>query len=156
MKNDIEKALNLAKITGDRVIVVDRNLRRSFVIISLDEYEKLAVKNPGIVEISDLTEDELLDKINRDIASWRQINQTKKEEANNTDFSKEITEEDDEEVEEDNTYYYSQEEGGENSFKDFSPSFSLKSLEEDIEAGKQINDWNISRSVKKKAAIIEE
>lgn len=156
MKNDIEKALNLAKITGDRVIVVDRDLGRSFVIISLDEYEKLAVKNSGIVKISDLTEDELLDKINRDIASWRQINQTKEEETNNTDFSKEIIEEEDEEVEEDNTYYYSQEDGEENSFKGFSPNFSLKSLEEDIEEGKGVNDWNISRSVKKKATIIEE
>lgn len=156
MKTDIEKALNLAKITGDRVIVVDRDLERSFVIISLDEYEKLAVKNSGIVEISDLTEDELLDKINRDIAFWRQINQTKEEEANNIDFQKEIIEEEDEEVEEDNIYYYSQEDGRENSFKDFSSSFSLKSIEEDIEEGRGINDWNISRSVKKKAATIEE
>jgi len=69
MLSQLEKALNLAKKTGDRLIVFDQlKTDRALVILGLDDYEKLAVKSedkPG------LTEDDLLDTINRNIAAWK-------------------------------------------------------------------------------------
>lgn len=68
MENQLAKAINLARRTGDRLIVFDYNQKNPFVVMSLDEYEKLVV---GHSEVKGLTEDELLDKINRDIAIWK-------------------------------------------------------------------------------------
>jgi len=69
MQNQLQKAINLAKKTGDRLLVFDFKYSDSaYVVMSLDEYEKLAI---GRNEVRNLTEDELLDKINRDIAVWK-------------------------------------------------------------------------------------
>jgi len=69
MQSQLEKALNLAKKTGDRLIVFDQlKTDRALVVLGLDDYEKLAVKSedkPG------LTEADLLDTINRNIAAWK-------------------------------------------------------------------------------------
>lgn len=66
MLAQLQKAINLSKKTGDKIIVVDSaDPRNSFVVMSLDEYEKIVEERSGI---KSLTEDELLDKINRDIA----------------------------------------------------------------------------------------
>ncbi|PIR13027.1 hypothetical protein COV49_03625 [Candidatus Falkowbacteria bacterium CG11_big_fil_rev_8_21_14_0_20_39_10] len=75
MQNQLQKAINLSKKTGDRVIVVDSaGSDSAFVVMGLDEYEKLVL---GKSEVRDLTEDELLDKINRDIAIWKSDNSDK-------------------------------------------------------------------------------
>lgn len=72
MQDKMQKAINLAKKTGDRLIVFDHPRSQSpFVIMPLEEYEKMAV---GQSEVRGLTEDELLDKINRDIAVWKSEN----------------------------------------------------------------------------------
>ncbi|MDO8260972.1 MAG: hypothetical protein Q7T50_05775 [Candidatus Magasanikbacteria bacterium] len=69
MQNQLQKAINLAKKTGDRLIVYDMSQKsEAFVVMNLDEYEKMAT---GRNEVKSLTEDELLDKINRDIAVWK-------------------------------------------------------------------------------------
>jgi hypothetical protein len=69
MLNQLEKALNLAKKTGDRLIVFDQlKTDHALVILGLDDYEKLALKGE---DKSDLTEDDLLDTINRNIAAWK-------------------------------------------------------------------------------------
>lgn len=69
MSNQLQKAIKLAKKTGDRIIIFDSAKTDSaYVIMSLDEYEKLII---GGSEVRGLTEDELLDKINRDIAIWK-------------------------------------------------------------------------------------
>lgn len=69
MRNQIEKAINLAKKTGDRLIIFDSAKADSaYVVMSLEEYEKLILHKS---EVRGLTEDELLDKINRDIAIWK-------------------------------------------------------------------------------------
>jgi hypothetical protein len=69
MQNQLQKAINLAKKTGDRLMVFDSQHPDSvYVVMSLDEYEKMAI---GRSEVRGLTEDELLDKINRDIAIWK-------------------------------------------------------------------------------------
>lgn len=69
LPNQLQKAFDLSKKTGDRLIVFDSaRSSEAYVIVSLDEYEKIII---GHNEIRDLTEDELLDKINRDIAIWK-------------------------------------------------------------------------------------
>ncbi|MCX6796750.1 MAG: hypothetical protein NTW06_04635 [Candidatus Falkowbacteria bacterium] len=69
MLDQFQKAIKLAKKTGDRLIVFDpANSELAYVIMTLEEYERLVLKRS---EVKDLTEDELLDKINRDIAIWK-------------------------------------------------------------------------------------
>lgn len=73
IQNQLQKAINLAKKTGDRIIIFD-SARPSdaYAVMSLDEYERLVVKR---CEVSGLTEEELIDKINRDIANWKNKNE---------------------------------------------------------------------------------
>ena len=69
MQNQLKKIIKLAKKTGDRLIVFDQeNEDLSYVIMPVENYERLVVKNSGV---KGLTEDELLDKINRNIAIWK-------------------------------------------------------------------------------------
>ncbi len=71
--NQLQKAIDLAKKTGDRLIVFDKaESGDPFVVMSMDEYEKLVI---GHSEVRGLTENELLDKINRDIAVWKSDNE---------------------------------------------------------------------------------
>jgi hypothetical protein len=69
MQNQLEKAIKIAKKTGDKLIIFD-NIRSdsAFVVMSLDAYEKVAINRS---DVRGLTEDQLLDKINRDIAIWK-------------------------------------------------------------------------------------
>jgi hypothetical protein len=69
MREQLEKAILLAKKTGDRLIIFDTSSALApFVVMSIEEYEKLIL---GKSEVRNLTEDQLLDKINRDIAIWK-------------------------------------------------------------------------------------
>ncbi|RLC37260.1 hypothetical protein DRH27_04020 [Candidatus Falkowbacteria bacterium] len=68
MHNQLQKAIDLARKTGDRLIVYNSEKKDIFVVMSLDEYENLVI---GKSEVRNLTEDELLDKINRDVAIWK-------------------------------------------------------------------------------------
>jgi hypothetical protein len=71
--SQFQKAINLAKKTGDRVIVFDAAKPDSaYVVMGLNEYERLVL---GRSEVRNLTEDQLLDKINRDIAIWKSENE---------------------------------------------------------------------------------
>jgi hypothetical protein len=69
MLSQLEKAINLARKTGDRLIIFD-NIRsdNGYVVMGWKDYENLIL---GRSEVRGLTEDELLDKINRDIAIWK-------------------------------------------------------------------------------------
>jgi hypothetical protein len=64
-----ERIFNLAKKTGDRLVVFDSATGDGFVAVSIDEYEQM-VTNPRSVE--DLTGDQLIEQINRDIGRWRE------------------------------------------------------------------------------------
>lgn len=64
---NLEQVLELAYKTGDRVIVVSEN-HEPFVILAFKEYQALMSHNTNLQE---LTEQELLEKINRDIAVWK-------------------------------------------------------------------------------------
>jgi hypothetical protein len=69
MHKQLQKAINLARKTGDRLIVYDmQDDDSAFAVMSLDEYEKLTVEKS---HVHGLTEDELIDKINRDISIWK-------------------------------------------------------------------------------------
>ena len=69
MQSQWQKAIKLAKKTGDRLIVFDSAHESDIcVVMSLDDYEKLVISGS---EVRGLTEEELLDKINRDIAIWK-------------------------------------------------------------------------------------
>ncbi len=62
-----DKDLDLAAKTGDKVIVMSES-HDPYVVMSVKEYEGL-IRNYDSVK--NLTEEELLDKINRDIAVWK-------------------------------------------------------------------------------------
>lgn len=63
----IDEVLDLAHRTGDKVIVVSE-FHEPYVIMSVKEYEALL---HGSSPIQTMTEDQLLEKINRDIAVWK-------------------------------------------------------------------------------------
>ncbi|MBU4360757.1 hypothetical protein L6278_00085 [Candidatus Parcubacteria bacterium] len=67
--NNINKILNLVKKTNDKVIITDENGEASFMLMPFTEYETI-VENKSSVK--DLSEKELLDQIDRDIAIWKQ------------------------------------------------------------------------------------
>lgn len=69
MNTQLQKAMNIVNQTGDRLIIVDNNSDNSYVVMNLDEYERLITKEKQ--GVSGLTEEKLLDKINRDIALWK-------------------------------------------------------------------------------------
>jgi hypothetical protein len=75
MRSQLERAINLSSRTGDKIIVVDEFNDRSSVVMSLDDYEMLLKgRNKGGNSARNLTEEELLDKINHDIISWKDAN----------------------------------------------------------------------------------
>lgn len=67
LSQNFEKIFNLSKKTGDKFIVLPE-FGDPFVIIPFRDYEKILSFTP---DIANLTEEELLDKINRDIAIWK-------------------------------------------------------------------------------------
>ncbi|NCN21964.1 hypothetical protein GW758_02780 [Candidatus Falkowbacteria bacterium] len=84
---ELKKILNLVKKTGDRVIVYDaQETEETFVLMDFNSYEKMNSKElkleekPGDLsiqkqiedpKIKNLTEEELTDKINREISLWK-------------------------------------------------------------------------------------
>ncbi|MFA6918744.1 MAG: hypothetical protein WC244_01335 [Patescibacteria group bacterium] len=67
--SNLQKVVDLINKTGDKAIVLDQNGDPNYVLMSMDDYEQLIV---GKSEVRGLTEAELLDKINRDIAVWKE------------------------------------------------------------------------------------
>ncbi|MFA6307838.1 MAG: hypothetical protein WCS88_00560 [Patescibacteria group bacterium] len=63
----LDKVLELAAKTGDKVIVLSEH-HDPYVVMSIKEYEALL---HGPSSVKNLSEDELLSKINRDIAVWK-------------------------------------------------------------------------------------
>ncbi|KKP91535.1 MAG: hypothetical protein UR94_C0016G0023 [Parcubacteria group bacterium GW2011_GWA2_36_10] len=69
MYKKLDQVLALVTKTGDKMIVVSEN-HDPYVVMSLKDYERLLTNN---VAVHDLSEDELLSKINRDIAIWKSV-----------------------------------------------------------------------------------
>ncbi|MFZ4631856.1 MAG: hypothetical protein ACOYL8_01455 [Patescibacteria group bacterium] len=92
----LKKILNLIKKTGDRVVIFDSNEpTSSYVVMDFDRYENMVgdnapinsqvadlsvnkEKSPVIKDLSNetenLTEEDLTDKINREISVWKNGN----------------------------------------------------------------------------------
>ncbi|MFH1823049.1 MAG: hypothetical protein ABH830_05110 [Patescibacteria group bacterium] len=168
MKTYLDKVINLAKKTGDRVILVDSsNPRDIMVVMGLAEYEKLAI---GHSEVRSLTEDQLLDRINRDIAIWKSENDfnmfsKNKEEICRQDFKEDLFDEDlyrgeefdesdendSDSAEEENMYYYNE--------PNYISPLSHESREESEEFDEKVNVrnlWKIPPEVKQAAEDITE
>jgi len=88
MWEKLKKVIKLIQKTGDKCIILDEQ-NEPIVLMDLGEYEKLNFHHS---EVTNLSQEELLDKINREIAIWRETNQ-EKEEANTLalDFSEKIS-----------------------------------------------------------------
>ena len=63
----MDKVLDLAAKTGDKVIILSDH-HDPYVVMTVKEYEALL---HGPSSVKGLSEDELLSKINRDIAVWK-------------------------------------------------------------------------------------
>lgn len=70
MQSQLKRAINLIKKTGDKLLVADVD-EKVYALMNLDEYEDLLLKKS---EVRGLTEEELIDKINRDVAIWKSEN----------------------------------------------------------------------------------
>lgn len=69
MQSQFQKAIDLIKKTGDKLIIFNSaKPDNGYVIMGVKDYENLVL---GKSEVRGLTENELLDKINRDIAVWK-------------------------------------------------------------------------------------
>lgn len=66
------KIINFIKRTGQTALITDANKKDVYVVSSLESFEERFVNNR---ELQELTENELLDRINQDIADW-QANQS--------------------------------------------------------------------------------
>ena len=72
MKN-FKRILELIRKTGDRFIFEDEE-GQIFVILDIDDYEGIVLQNS---QVNGLSEQELLNKINKDIAVWRDLQNVK-------------------------------------------------------------------------------
>jgi hypothetical protein len=76
MNEYFQRIVRLIKKTGDKMVFFDsQQPENSFVIFSLEAYERELENKPTNSEIPvktlGLTEDDLTDKINRDLAEWK-------------------------------------------------------------------------------------
>lgn len=72
MNDSLKKIIRLMGKTGDRCIIFDNPNDDAYVIMTFDEYEALVEKKE---EISQLTEKQFLDRINREISVWKSVQQ---------------------------------------------------------------------------------
>ncbi|MFA6594518.1 MAG: hypothetical protein WCT16_04680 [Candidatus Buchananbacteria bacterium] len=92
---NLTKLVNLLKKTGDKAIVLDEHGEPGYVIMTVADYEDLILGKSGV---SGLTEDELLDKINRDIAIWKDNQELRELSVDQYNFAKDIGAVSDEEI----------------------------------------------------------
>ncbi len=109
----LEKVINLAKKNGDKLVILDNQGNPEYVIMSFDQYEQLS---NGKKDVRDLTEGELLTKINCDITALKESSESEDldnlaknvwSEAVNEDISLNLDDFEDNKVEiEDEDQYY--------------------------------------------------
>ena len=68
--SQLDRVLRLVRRTGDHCLIFDRETDTPAVVVSLDEYER-GLDRDG--RLSEMSESEMLNKINRDIATWKEI-----------------------------------------------------------------------------------
>ncbi|OGH93688.1 MAG: hypothetical protein A2538_00600 [Candidatus Magasanikbacteria bacterium RIFOXYD2_FULL_41_14] len=81
--SQFDRVMRILDRTGERCLVFDKSSDTGAMIMSLDEYEKFLNGGAGI---SDLSESDMLDKINRDISVWREKHQFENDSDNDFDW----------------------------------------------------------------------
>lgn len=84
--SSLNRLIKLARRTGDRLIVHQPTDGADVVIMDIDEYEMLLAEKQ---DVRDLTERQLLNQINRDIAIWRANEHLEEENGYSTDLTDE-------------------------------------------------------------------
>jgi hypothetical protein len=84
---NFQKLINLIKKTGDKAIILDQSGDPGYVIMSVADYEDLILGKSGV---SGLTESELLDKINHDIAIWKDSQELKELSVDQYNFARDL------------------------------------------------------------------
>ncbi|MFA5021041.1 MAG: hypothetical protein WC517_03210 [Patescibacteria group bacterium] len=84
---NLQKLVNLLKKTGDKAIIMDETGEPGYVIMTVADYEELILGKSGV---SGLTEDELLDKINHDIAIWKDNQELRELSVDQYNFAKDL------------------------------------------------------------------
>jgi len=100
---DIKKILELIRKTGDRFIMEDEK-GNLFVLLPVNDYENLILKHS---EVKNFSEEELLNKINKDIAIWKATQEDEKLMSNWQDLnSQDLNSKKDEKFKEEDDQYY--------------------------------------------------
>ena len=68
MNNSLKKIIDLARKTGDRLIVTDSDGEDAIVVMNLDDYDKLLEKKDNLKSNS---ERRLLNEVNQDVSAWK-------------------------------------------------------------------------------------
>jgi len=84
---NFQKLVNLLKKTGDKAIILDETGEPGYIVMSVNDYEDLILGKSGV---SGLTESELLDKINRDIAIWKDSQELRELSVDQYNFAKDL------------------------------------------------------------------
>lgn len=72
MKNSqIDRVIKLVRRTGDKVVLMDNESDAVMMLMELGSYEKMLANSESVEKLS---EEELMEKINRDVAVWRAYN----------------------------------------------------------------------------------
>ncbi|MFH1789615.1 MAG: hypothetical protein ABH832_00920 [bacterium] len=71
--NQFKKIIKVMRRTGDKIIVPDSESDSVFVLMDLNEYERMLASN---VQLKGMPEDEMMNRINRDISLWRALNES--------------------------------------------------------------------------------
>ncbi|MEK7131372.1 MAG: hypothetical protein AAB797_01375 [Patescibacteria group bacterium] len=74
--SQLNRVIKLIKRTGDKTVIMDNESDAVMMLMDLGAYEKMLDNHTGVEK---LTEEELMEKINRDVAIWRASNDNDKE-----------------------------------------------------------------------------
>jgi hypothetical protein len=69
--SQINRVIKLVRRTGDKVVLMDNESDAVMMLMELEAYEKILNNSESVEK---LTEEELMEKINRDVAVWRANN----------------------------------------------------------------------------------
>lgn len=72
MKEIFERLFSLIKKTGDKVVFYDSAKGDAYVMMRMEDYEKLTEKSPAAEDLTNFRAPDKIEKINQDIAMWRE------------------------------------------------------------------------------------
>lgn len=72
MKEIFERLLSLIKKTGDKVVFYDSAKGEAYVLMKMEDYEKMTIGGNGRENLTNFQAPDKIEKINQDIAMWRE------------------------------------------------------------------------------------